>query len=76
MNTEFLPSGIKEFLSGLSKPEIWEKASGMALSIAVILVLSRILQVVVGRALKKTMPEPRAQMIRKGVPDGVERLEG
>lgn len=67
MNTELLPSGIKDFLSGLSKPEIWEKASGMALSIAVILVLSRILQVVVGRALKKTMPEPRAQMIRKGI---------
>jgi small-conductance mechanosensitive channel len=67
MNNEQITNTVKTFFADVLKPDFWEKAMGLAISIALILVISRILQVVIGRTLKKNMPEPRTKMIRKGI---------
>ncbi|TXT50873.1 MAG: mechanosensitive ion channel MscS [Spirochaetes bacterium] len=67
MNNVNISETVTAFFAHVLKPDFWEKATSLAISIALILVISRILQVLIGRTLKKTMPEPRTQMIRKGV---------
>ncbi|MDP2791872.1 MAG: mechanosensitive ion channel family protein [Rectinemataceae bacterium] len=67
MNTEWIPDFLTNLADDLLKPESWRKAFGLALALILILAISRILQTITARALRKTMPEPRALMIKKGI---------
>jgi len=67
MNTDLIPDFLKSLTSDLLKPESWRKILGLSLVVILILSISRILQTIASRALKKTVPEPRTAMIKKSI---------
>ena len=62
-----LPKSLSDFFEQALTPEFWNRAIGTALAVALILLLFRILQILVIKALRRTMPEPRAVLIRKAI---------
>ncbi|PKL06218.1 MAG: mechanosensitive ion channel family protein [Spirochaetae bacterium HGW-Spirochaetae-9] len=67
MNTDMIPDFLTSLADDLTKPESWKKALGVGLALVLILVISRVLQIIVAKTLRKTMPEPRALMIKKAI---------
>lgn len=67
MNTDWIPDFLKGIVGDLLKPESWRKALGLGLVLILILVISRILQTIAARTIRKTMPETRTLMIKKGI---------
>jgi small-conductance mechanosensitive channel len=67
MNNDWIPDFLTSLANDLMKPESWRKALGLGLALVLILVISRILQIIVAKTLRKTMPEPRTLMIKKAI---------
>ncbi len=67
MNTPIIPDFINKLLQNVSTPEFWKKAIGIVVAAALILIFFRVLQMLVARAIKKGVPEQRAQLIRKAI---------
>jgi len=67
MNTTILPDFINHLFKDAFTPEFWKKAFSIILAAVLILVFFRVLQVIVSRAMKKTMPEQKAQLVKKAI---------
>ena len=67
MNNDWIPDFLTSLANDLMKPESWRKALGLGLALVLILSISRILQILVAKALRRTMPEPRTIMIKKAI---------
>lgn len=67
MDAIMLPKSISEFWEQALTPEFWNRIIGTALAVVLILTVFRILQILVIKALRKTMPEARAVLIRKAI---------
>ena len=65
MDIQGIISDLRSFLSGLGSVEIYNKLMGMIPAVLLILISFKILQVVVGRALKGHVPDQRGILIRK-----------
>ncbi len=62
-----MPKSISSFFENALTPEFWNRIAGVAVAVVLILTLFRILQILVIKALRKTMPEARATLIRKAI---------
>ncbi len=67
MNTPVLPGFLNKIFQDVSTPEFWKKAIGVLAAAVLILIFFRVLQILVARAMKKGVPEQRAQLIRKAI---------
>ncbi|MFZ5859219.1 MAG: mechanosensitive ion channel family protein [Spirochaetota bacterium] len=67
MKSSILPDFFTRLYNEALTPAFWQKAIGIAFAAILILAFFRILQVIVSRTLRKTMPEPKAQLIRKTI---------
>jgi small-conductance mechanosensitive channel len=67
MNTTILPDSIDHLFQNAFTPEFWRKAFSILIAAVLILVVFRVLQVIVSRAIKKTMPEQKAQLVKKAI---------
>ncbi|MGB9685776.1 MAG: mechanosensitive ion channel family protein [Rectinema subterraneum] len=67
MKSSILPDFFTHLYNEALTPAFWQKAIGIAFAAILILAFFRILQVIVSRTLRKTMPEPKAQLIRKTI---------
>lgn len=67
MQSSILPDFFNRLYNEALTPAFWQKAIGIAFAAILILAFFRILQVLVSRTLRKTMPEPKAQLIRKTI---------
>jgi small-conductance mechanosensitive channel len=61
---ELIPK-LRAVLSGLASAELYSKIVGMVAAVLLVLLSFKILQVVVGRALKGRIPDQRGNLIRK-----------
>ena len=67
MKSSILPDFFTRLYTEALTPAFWQKAIGIAFAAILILAFFRILQVIASRTLRKTMPEPKAQLIRKTI---------
>jgi len=67
MDTTILPDGINRLFQNAFTPEFWKKALSVLLAAVLILAFFRVLQVLVSRAVKKTMPEQKSRLVKKAI---------
>lgn len=65
MQSSILPDFFTRFYNEALTPAFWQKIIGIVFAAILILAFFRILQTIVNKTLRKTMPEPKAQLIRK-----------
>jgi small-conductance mechanosensitive channel len=67
MNTTILPDFINNLFKDAFTPEFWRKAFSAILAAVLILGAFGILQMIANRAMKKNMPEQKAQLVKKAI---------
>jgi len=67
MDSTILPDSINQLFQNAFTPEFWRKALSILLGAVLILVVFRVLRVIVSRAIKKTLPEQKAQLVKKAI---------
>lgn len=67
MDSIILPDSINQLFQNAFTPEFWRKALSILLGAVLILVVFRVLRVIVSRAIKKTLPEQKAQLVKKAI---------
>jgi len=67
MDNTLLPDSIDHLIQDALTPEFWSKAFAILITAILILVFFRILRIILGRGMKKSIPEQKAQLILKAI---------
>jgi len=67
MDDTIFPDSIDRFIQDALTPEFWSKAFTILITAILILVFFRILRIILGCGMKKTIPEQKAQLILKAL---------